>query len=132
MTTHMAPSRGRLFAATAGAGLLAASPLAGSAVPASASTPASASAGLACAGPFFHLNQFGGTITGIGYRYCNPPGDGEPSPATVTVQRYEGATLGWRAVATGLGEAAFACTGTTTRQYRIAQNAAVTLTAPCS
>ena len=99
-----------------------------------AATPAAAapSTTLTCAGPFFHLNQFGSTINGLGYRYCNPPGDGEPSPATVTVQRYDGPVLGWRAVATGLGEAVYQCTGTATRTYRIAQRTTITLKAACS
>ncbi len=99
-----------------------------------AAAPAAAapSTALACAGPYFHLNQFGSTIGGYGYRYCNPPGDGEPSPVTVTVQRYDGPVLGWRAVATGLGDAVYQCTGTATRTYRIAQRTTVTLKAACS
>jgi hypothetical protein len=51
---------------------------------------------------------------------------------TVTVQRYDGPVLGWRAVATGLGDAVYQCTGTATRTYRIAQRTTVTLKAACS
>lgn len=108
--------------ATLGAALLAAPPAA----------EAAPSVGLGCTAPTYSLNQFGSTIAGLGYRYCNPPGDDEPSPMNVTVQRYDGPTLGWRAVATGLGEAVFKCTGTAHREYRIAQRVSVTLQANCS
>jgi len=103
--------------------------VAGSAAAAAASPAHRVATTLACTEPQYSLHHVGMKISGLGYRYCSVNPD---EPVAVTVQRYSTATGVWQAVASGLGEANYQCTGTGRRMYRIAQRPSVGLTADCS
>ncbi|KAB2352387.1 hypothetical protein [Actinomadura rudentiformis] len=69
-----------------------------------------------------------GAVIGERFRYCFPPDSEHPLP--VVIERRVNSTT-WVVVATGTGGAAYKCTGTATRTYRL-KGTNHQITVPCT
>lgn len=74
------------------------------------------------------LSLFEGAVQGEHFRYCDPPG--VEHPLGVVIERRVTST-NWVVVAQGTGAAAYKCTGTATRTYRL-KDTSRQITVPCS
>jgi hypothetical protein len=91
-----------------------------------ASTGSPASARACQVGADLYL--FEGAVHGEHFRYCDPPG--AEHPLGVVIERRVTSTS-WVVVAQGTGAAAYTCTGTATRTYRL-KDTSRQITVPCS